>query len=63
MKVLKFVSTSVAHASNINKVIEIIIDTLKDNEGVVIVVSALSGITDDLITLANLYLKRILNMR
>ena len=58
MKVLKFGGTSVAHASNINKVIEIIIDTLKDNEGVVIVVSALSGITDDLITLANLASKK-----
>ncbi|OGI63187.1 hypothetical protein A2818_00035 [Candidatus Nomurabacteria bacterium RIFCSPHIGHO2_01_FULL_40_12] len=54
MKILKFGGTSVAHASNINKVIEILLESLKPKQKIVVVVSALSGITDDLILLANL---------
>jgi len=53
-KVMKFGGTSVAHASNINKVIDIVLESLKGGQNIVIVVSALSGITDDLIMLANL---------
>ncbi len=53
MKVLKFGGTSVAHASNINKVIEIVLESLKPKQKIVVVVSALSGITDDLIMLVN----------
>ncbi len=51
---MKFGGTSVAHASNINKVIDIILESLKGEENIVVVVSALSGITDNLIMLANL---------
>src|SRR3989338_2695982 len=59
MKVLKFGGTSVAHSSNINKVIDIILQSLANKkENLVIVVSALSGITDDLIMLANLASKK-----
>jgi aspartokinase/homoserine dehydrogenase 1 len=54
MKVMKFGGTSVAHASNINKVIDIVLDAKKEGEDIVVVVSALSGITDDLVMLANL---------
>ena len=54
MKVMKFGGTSVAHASNINKVIDIVLESFKGGQNIVIVVSALSGITDDLIMLANL---------
>ncbi|MBI3305579.1 aspartate kinase [Candidatus Nomurabacteria bacterium] len=67
MKIMKFGGTSVAHASNINKVIDIIENAqgsgpLRPSESVasepkekiVVVVSAMSGITDDLILLANL---------
>ncbi|KKR62246.1 MAG: Aspartate kinase, partial [Parcubacteria group bacterium GW2011_GWA2_40_37] len=54
IKVMKFGGTSVAHASNINKVIDIILDVNNKSDKIVIVVSALSGITDDLIMLANL---------
>ena len=54
MKVMKFGGTSVAHASNINKVIDIILDARSSGDDIVIVVSAFSGITDDLVMLANL---------
>jgi len=54
MKVMKFGGTSVAHASNINKVIDIILDAKRKGDDIVIVVSAFSGITDDLVMLANL---------
>src|SRR3989344_3769934 len=54
MKVMKFGGTSVAHASNINKVIDIVLEAKKRDENIVVVVSALSGITDDLIMLASL---------
>jgi len=57
-KIMKFGGTSVAHASNINKVIDIISVSLKQQEKIVVVVSALSGITDDLVMLANLASKK-----
>ena len=63
MKIMKFGGTSVAHASNINKVIDIILESLKRGENIVIVVSALSGITDNLIMLANLALKKDLKYK
>src|SRR3989338_10481850 len=53
-KIMKFGGTSVAHASNINKVIDIVSESLKPQQKIVVVVSALSGITDDLVMLANL---------
>ncbi len=58
MKVMKFGGTSVAHASNINKVMDIVADSLKQKQKIVVVVSALSRITDDLIMLANLASKK-----
>ncbi len=63
MKILKFGGTSVAHASNINKVIDIILDAKSQGDNMVVVVSALSGITDDLIMLANLASKKDLRYR
>lgn len=56
-KVMKFGGTSVAHASNINKVIDIVKESLEKECKIVVVVSALSGITDDLIMLVNLAAK------
>mgnify|MGYP001116763831 CR=1 FL=1 len=53
MKVLKFGGSSVANADNIKKVITIIQDTLKRTSPLIVVVSALGGITDELINLAN----------
>ena len=52
-KVMKFGGTSVANASNINKVIDIIMLSFQKASSVV-VVSALGGVTDDLIELAKL---------
>ena len=63
MKIMKFGGTSVAHASNINKVIDIISDSLKSQEKIVVVVSALGGITDNLIMLANLASKKDLKYK
>ena len=48
---MKFGGTSVANATNINKVIDIVLESAKQTEKIV-VVSALSGITDDLVKLA-----------
>ncbi len=48
MQVLKFGGTSVANAANINKVVAIVEEAVK-KEATVVVVSALSGITDTLI--------------
>jgi aspartokinase/homoserine dehydrogenase 1 len=48
MKVLKFGGTSVANAENLNKVAAIILNTIQSNTAIV-VVSAMSGITDTLI--------------
>ncbi len=50
---MKFGGSSVANAENIRKIIAIT-KTAQDSEPVVVVVSALSGITDDLIELATL---------
>ena len=58
IKVMKFGGTSVASASNINKVIDIILDSQKQRENLVIIVSALGGITDELIKLATLASKK-----
>jgi aspartokinase/homoserine dehydrogenase 1 len=49
MRVLKFGGSSVANAENINKIVSIVGERLK-NEKLVVVVSALGGITDALIT-------------
>lgn len=51
---MKFGGTSVADASNINKVIDIILEAKAKGDRVFVVVSALGGITDELIKLANL---------
>jgi aspartokinase/homoserine dehydrogenase 1 len=48
MKVLKFGGSSVSNADNINRVVAIVQETVKA-EPVVLVVSALGGITDTLI--------------
>ncbi len=53
MKVLKFGGSSVANADNIKQVITIIQDTLNQTSPLIVVVSALGGITDELINLAN----------
>ncbi|MFV0593049.1 MAG: bifunctional aspartate kinase/homoserine dehydrogenase I [Draconibacterium sp.] len=50
MKVLKFGGTSVGSASNIKKVKDIV---LSQNDDVIVVVSALGGITDKILTAAN----------
>ena len=47
MKVLKFGGTSVGSSENINKVIQIV-SHASENESVVVVVSAVGGITDKL---------------
>lgn len=55
MQVLKFGGTSVANAENINKVVEIVKKTVVKNNGpVIVVVSALGGITDLLLGAAAL---------
>ncbi len=48
MQVLKFGGSSVANATNINKVVSIVVKA-KEKEPVVLVVSALGGVTDQLI--------------
>ncbi len=53
MKILKFGGSSVANAENINKVIQIVMQSPKRRNDIV-VVSALGGVTDDLIRLATL---------
>jgi aspartokinase/homoserine dehydrogenase 1 len=53
MQVLKFGGTSVASAENINKVVEIVSATIK-KEPAVVVVSALGGVTDLLLSAATL---------
>jgi aspartokinase/homoserine dehydrogenase 1 len=52
MKVLKFGGTSVGSADNINKVIKILEHNSK-NDDLVVVVSAIGGITDKLLKVAN----------
>ena len=51
MKVLKFGGTSVANSKSLNKVLEII---KNQNEPIVVVVSALGGITDLLMEMLDL---------
>ena len=58
MKILKFGGSSVANAENIKKVIKIIFRSLKKEECLIIVVSALGGITDNLIKIATLASER-----
>ena len=48
MRVLKFGGSSVANAENINKIVTILEDRLK-NEKLIVVVSALGGTTDALL--------------
>ena len=48
MKVLKFGGTSVANAENISKVIDILL-TASKKQNIAVVVSALGGVTDDLL--------------
>ena len=62
MKVLKFGGTSVGSAKNINKVIAILNDT-SANEKTVAVVSAVGGITDKLLNVANLAINRDSNYK
>ncbi len=52
MKVLKFGGTSVGNSESINSVIYIISDYLKRKERIIVVCSAMSGVTDDLINIA-----------
>ncbi len=54
MKILKFGGSSVANADNINKVIQIISQSLSENRNLIVVVSALGGVTDNLIKMASL---------
>ncbi len=60
MKVLKFGGTSVANAENINKVIDIVKNESK-KEKIAVVVSALGGITDELLKAGELATKKDLN--
>lgn len=57
MKILKFGGSSVADAKNINKVIDIILKSQKAGESLIVVVSALGGVTDDLISMTSLAAK------
>ncbi len=50
MKVLKFGGTSVANSENIKKIENVIYSSLKEDNNIIVVVSALSGITDKLHT-------------
>ncbi|MBI2415168.1 MAG: bifunctional aspartate kinase/homoserine dehydrogenase I [Candidatus Kerfeldbacteria bacterium] len=54
MKILKFGGSSVANAENISKVIQIISKSLNESRGLIVVVSALGGVTDNLIKIASL---------
>lgn len=52
MKILKFGGSSVANADNIKKVIQIISESSKKVKDLIIVVSALGGVTDNLLKIA-----------
>jgi len=54
MKILKFGGSSVANAENIQKIIQIISKSSKKGKDMVVVVSALGGVTDNLIKIASL---------
>ncbi len=58
MKVLKFGGSSVANAKNINRVIDIILKSPGREDGMAVVVSALGGVTDELIRLVTLSSER-----
>ena len=60
MKVLKFGGTSVANAENINKVIDIV-KTESEQQPIVLVVSALGGITNELLKAGELANKKDLS--
>ena len=62
MKVLKFGGTSVGSAENINKVISIL-DQQSKNSKIAVVVSAVGGITDQLLEAANLACDKNLNYK
>lgn len=53
MKVMKFGGTSVANAARITALKDIVLATLAQEKQVVVVVSALGGLTDQLIAIAN----------
>ncbi len=54
MQVLKFGGSSVADAKNINKVVAIIQQAVKNNADTIIIISALGGVTDALLEAASL---------
>ncbi len=54
MQVLKFGGSSVANAKNINEVIGIVQQSTKKNHNIIIVLSALGGVTDALLEVATL---------
>ena len=62
MKVLKFGGTSVGSAKNINKVIDILKNYSQD-DSIICIVSAVGGITDKLIHVANLALLKDLSYK
>ena len=62
MQVLKFGGTSVANATNINKVIDIVKNALKKGDAIV-VVSALGGTTDKLIEASDRQLRVMKNIK
>ena len=54
MQVLKFGGSSVANSENINRVVNVIKEALGPDEKMVVVLSALGGITDALLEAVNL---------
>jgi len=63
MKILKFGGSSVANSENIKKVMQIISDSSKKHGDLIIVVSALGEVTDNLIKIANFASKRDLKYK
>ncbi len=51
---MKFGGSSVANAANINKVISIVLESQKESDNLIVVVSAFGGITNELIKLTTL---------
>jgi len=58
MLVLKFGGTSVLNSENIKKIIAIIKDKKGTNKNLIVVVSAMGGVTDKLLTCASLAIKK-----
>ncbi len=58
MKILKFGGSSVANSENVQKVLAIIAEAAKSRQDLIIVVSALGGVTDNLIKAAGLAAQR-----